>query len=392
MKFLRTVRYVGVDEMKVYVDNGASTKVDEKVLKAMEPYFTEKYGNASSLHDFGREALEGLEKARDVIAKKINAQSREVIFTSGGTESDNMAVIGVAYLDKGKNHIITSSIEHPAVLNTCHALEKKGFDVTYLPVDEDGFVDPKDVENAITDKTALVTIMHANNETGVIEPIEEIGKICREKKVLFHTDAVQSFTKVPINVKKMNVDMMSISSHKIHGPKGVGALYVRTGVKIKKMMYGGKHEFNLRPGTENVAGAIGFAEAVKQMKDFDFKRVEGLRDKLIEGIFDSIERVKLNGPRENRLCNNVNFSYLGLEGETISTYLSMKGIATSTGSACASASLEPSHVLIAMGMKHEDAHGSIRMTLSKFTTEEEIEYILQVLPDIIKKSRRISPL
>jgi cysteine desulfurase len=378
--------------MKVYVDNGASTKVDEKVLKAMEPYFTEKYGNASSLHDFGRDALEGLEKARSVIAKKINAQSGEIIFTSGGTESDNMAVIGAAYVDKEKNHIITSAIEHPAVLNTCQALEKKGFSVTYLSVDEEGFVNPKDVENAITDKTALVTIMHANNETGVIEPIEEIGKICREKGVLFHTDAVQSFTKVKIDVKKMNIDMASVSSHKIHGPKGIGALYVRTGVKIKKLMYGGKHEFNLRPGTENVAGAIGFAEAVKQMNDSDVKRVEGLRDKLIKGISESIERVKLNGPRENKLCNNVNFSYLGLEGETISTYLSMKGVATSTGSACASASLEPSHVLIAMGMKHEDAHGSIRMTLSKFTTEEEIDYILKVLPDIIKKSRRISPL
>ena len=378
--------------MKVYVDNGASTKVDEKVLKAMEPYFTEKYGNASSLHDFGRDALEGLEKARTIIAKKINASAGEIIFTSGGTESDNMAVIGAAYANKNKNHIITSAIEHPAILNTCQELEKRGFDVTYLSVDEGGFVDPKDVESAITDKTALVTIMHANNETGVIEPIEEIGKICREKGVLFHTDTVQSFTKVDINVKKMNIDMASFSSHKIHGPKGVGALYVRTGVKIKKLMYGGKHEFNLRPGTENVAGAIGFAEAVKQMKDSNVKHVTELRDKLIEGVFDSIERVKLNGPRENRLCNNVNFSYLGLEGETISTYLSMKGVATSTGSACASASLEPSHVLIAMGMKHEDAHGSIRMTLSKFTTEEEIEYILKVLPDIIKKSRRISPL
>ncbi|MBC8443987.1 cysteine desulfurase NifS [Candidatus Woesearchaeota archaeon] len=378
--------------MKVYVDNGASTKVDGKVLKAMEPYFTEKYGNASSLHDFGRDALEGLEKARTIIAKKINASAGEIIFTSGGTESDNMAVIGAAYANKNKNHIITSAIEHPAILNTCQELEKRGFDVTYLSVDEGGFVDPKDVESAITDKTALVTIMHANNETGVIEPIEEIGKICREKGVLFHTDTVQSFTKVDINVKKMNIDMASFSSHKIHGPKGVGALYVRTGVKIKKLMYGGKHEFNLRPGTENVAGAIGFAEAVKQMKDSNVKHVTELRDKLIEGVFDSIERVKLNGPRENRLCNNVNFSYLGLEGETISTYLSMKGVATSTGSACASASLEPSHVLIAMGMKHEDAHGSIRMTLSKFTTEEEIEYILKVLPDIIKKSRRISPL
>jgi len=383
---------VGVDEMKVYVDNGASTKVDEKVLKVMEHYFTEKYGNASSLHDFGREALEGLEKARSIIAKKINAKAGEIIFTSGGTESDNLAVIGTAYVDKDKNHIITSAIEHPAVLNTCQELERRGFSVTYLSVDEDGFVNPKDVENAITDKTALVTIMHANNETGVIEPVEEIGKICRKKGVLFHTDAVQSFTKVKIDVKKMNIDMASFSAHKVHGPKGIGALYVRNGVKIKKIMQGGKHEFNMRPGTENVAGAIGFAEAVKQMKDSDVKHIAELRDRLINGIESDIERVKLNGPIDGRLCNNINFSYLGLEGETISTYLSMKGVATSTGSACASASLEPSHVLIAMGMKHEDAHGSIRMTLSKFTTEEEIEYILKVLPDIIKKSRRISPL
>jgi cysteine desulfurase len=376
--------------MKAYLDNGASTRVDEKVVKEMIPFFTEKYGNASSLHSFGRDALEGLEKARRTIAKKINARADEIIFTSGGTESDNIAIWGIAFLDKKKNHLITSKIEHPAVLNMFKALEKMNFDVTYLDVNKEGFIDLEQLKNSITSKTALVSIMHANNEIGTIQDIRAIGKICKEKNVIFHTDAVQSFTKVPLNVKKDNVDLASFSSHKIHGPKGIGALYIRNGVELVKMMQGGKHEFNKRPGTENVPGAIGFAKAVSLMNEKEIKNIEKLRNKLINGIMKNIPDVSLNGPKENRLCNNVNISFQGVEGETIGTYLDMKGIATSTGSACASKSLNPSHVLMAMGLKAEQAHGSIRMTLSRFTTEKEIDYVLKELPGIVKKARRIS--
>jgi cysteine desulfurase len=376
--------------MKVYLDNGASTRVDGRVVKEMIPYFTEKYGNASSLHSFGRTALEGLEKARRTIAKKINARSDEIIFTSGGTESDNLAIYGAAFMNKNKNHLITSSIEHPAVLNTFKDLEKKGFKVTYLDVDKEGFIDINQLKKSITKKTALVSIMHANNEVGTIQDIRAIGKICKEKNVIFHTDSVQSFTKVNINVKKDHIDLASFSSHKIHGPKGVGALYIRNGLKIVKMMQGGKHEFNKRPGTENVPGAVGFAKAVSLMNKKEIKKIEKLRNKLINGIMEQIKDVSLNGPKENRLCNNVNISFKGVEGETIGTYLDMKGIATSTGSACASKSLNPSHVLTAMGFKAEQAHGSIRMTLSRFTTEKEIDYVLKVLPKIVKKARRIS--
>ena len=376
--------------MKAYLDNGASTKVDEKVVKEMIPYFTEKYGNASSLHGFGRYALEGLEKARRTIAKKINSRADEIIFTSGGTESDNLAIYGAAYINPKKKHLITSAIEHPAVLKTFQNLEKKGFQVTYLGVDKEGFVDIRELEEALTKETVLVSIMHANNEVGAIQNIREIGMLCHKYGALFHTDAVQSITKVPINVKKDHIDLASFSSHKIHGPKGVGALFVRYDLDLEKLMHGGKHEFDRRPGTENVPGAVGFAKAVSLVKDKDVKRIKKLRDKLIDGILKDIPNVSLNGSRERRLCNNVNISFNGIEGETIGTYLDMKGIATSTGSACASKSLNPSHVLMAMGLKVEQAHGSIRMTLSKFTTEKEIDYVLKVLPEIVKKARRIS--
>ena len=376
--------------MKAYLDNGASTRVDEKVIKEMIPYFTEKYGNASSLHSFGRYALEGLEKARRTIAKKINSRADEIIFTSGGTESDNLAIYGAAYINPKKKHLITSAIEHPAVLKTFQNLEKKGFQVTYLGVDKEGFVDIRELEEALTKETVLVSIMHANNEVGAIQNIREIGMLCHKYGALFHTDAVQSITKVPINVKKDHIDLASFSSHKIHGPKGVGALFVRYDLDLEKLMHGGKHEFDRRPGTENVPGAVGFAKAVSLVKDKDVKRIKKLRDKLIDGILKDIPNVSLNGSRERRLCNNVNISFNGIEGETIGTYLDMKGIATSTGSACASKSLNPSHVLMAMGLKVEQAHGSIRMTLSKFTTEKEIDYVLKVLPEIVKKARRIS--
>ncbi len=376
--------------MKVYLDNGASTRVDEKVVKEMIPYFTEKYGNASSLHGFGRTALEGLEKARKTIAKKINARADEIIFTSGGTESDNLAIYGVAYINPRKKYLITSSIEHPAVLNTFKDLEKKGFEVTYLGVDKEGFVDIRELEEALNNKTALVSIMHANNEMGSIQNIREMGMLCHKYGALFHTDAVQSFTKVLINVKKDHIDIASFSSHKINGPKGVGALFVRHDLDLEKLMQGGRHEFNRRPGTENVPGAVGFAKAVSLMNEKEVKKIEKLRNKLINGIMKNIPDVSLNGPKENRLCNNVNISFNGIEGETVGTYLDMKGIATSTGSACASKSLSPSHVLTAMGLKVENAHGSIRMTLSKFTTEKEIDYVLKELPGIVKKARRIS--
>jgi len=380
--------------MKVYLDNGASTKVDPRVVKVMIPYFNEKYGNASSLHEFGNEASLSLEKARGIIAKKIGAKREEIIFTSGGTESDNLAIIGAAQGGKikGKNHIITSNIEHPAVLNTCKELEEQGFDVTYLKVNKQGFIEPKDVKNAITSKTILVSIMHANNEIGTIQPIREIGQICKDMGVLFHTDAVQSFTKVSINVRKDNIDLASFSSHKIHGPKGIGALYVRKGVELKKIIYGGKHEFNLRPGTENVAGAVGFAKAVQLVKKADLERILTLRNKLINVVLKNIPNVNLNGSKQNRLCNNANICFNDVEGETIGMYLSMKGVSTSTGSACASKSLSPSKVLIAIGLNHAQANSSVRMTLSKFTTEKEINYVLKILPKIIKKARRISPI
>ena len=382
---------MGGNNMKVYLDNGASTKVDPKVVKVMIPYFSEKYGNASSLHEFGNEAFLALEKARGIIARKIGAKIDEIIFTSGGTESDNLAILGVAS-SKDKNHIITSNIEHPAVLNSCKELEERGFEVTYLKVNKEGFIELKDVKNAITSKTVLVSIMHANNEIGTIQPIREIGQICKDKGVLFHTDAVQSFTKVSIDVRKDNIDLASFSSHKIHGPKGIGVLYVRKGIELKKIIHGGKHEFDLRPGTENVSGAVGFAKAIQLVKKQDIERILKLRNKLINGVLKNISNVALNGSKYNRLCNNANICFNNVEGETIGMYLSMKGIATSTGSACASKSLSPSKVLMAIGLNHAQANSSVRMTLSKFTTEKEINYVLKVLPKIIKKARRISPI
>ena len=382
---------MGGNNMKVYLDNGASTKVDPKVVKVMIPYFSEKYGNASSLHEFGNEAFLALEKARGIIARKIGTKIDEIIFTSGGTESDNLAILGVAS-SKDKNHIITSNIEHPAVLNSCKELEERGFEVTYLKVNKEGFIELKDVKNAITSKTVLVSIMHANNEIGTIQPIREIGQICNDKGVLFHTDAVQSFTKVSIDVRKDNIDLASFSSHKIHGPKGIGVLYVRKGIELKKIIHGGKHEFDLRPGTENVSGAVGFAKAIQLVKKQDIERILKLRNKLINGVLKNISNVALNGSKYNRLCNNANICFNNVEGETIGMYLSMKGIATSTGSACASKSLSPSKVLMAIGLNHAQANSSVRMTLSKFTTEKEINYVLKVLPKIIKKARRISPI
>jgi len=376
----------------IYFDNAASTKVDSEVLKAMLPYFSEEYGNASSVHQIGQKARQALEKSRRIIAREINAKRHEIVFTSGGTESNNFALKGLFFENyPKKNHLIVSKIEHDCILNTCKWLETQGAKVTYLDVDEKGFVNLEQLKNSINEKTFLVSIMHANNEIGTIQDLESIGKICKEKKVLFHTDACQSFTKVPINVKKMNLGLMSLNSHKIHGPKGVGALYIREGISITPLMHGGGHERKFRSGTENISGIVGFAKAVEISKKKDIEKMKQLRDKLIHGIL-KIENTKLNGSiGEKRLCNNVNVCFNNVEGEAIGGYLENAGIYTSTGSACASHSLESSHVLKAIGLTPLQTNSSIRISINKYTTEKEIDYFLEKIYDIIKKLRRFSP-
>lgn len=382
--------------MKVYMDNAATTKLSPDVLNAMMPYLTDIYGNASSVHAFGREAREGVEHARNQVAAAINASPDEIFFTAGGTESDNMAIKGVAhkYAKKGK-HIITTAIEHHAVLHTCEALEKEGYEVTYLPVDEDGLISVEQVKAAMRDDTLLVTVMLANNEVGTIEPIAEIGALCRERNVLFHTDAVQAVCHVPIDVKVMNIDLMSISAHKFHGPKGIGALYCRKGIVLEPVIVGGAQERKRRAGTENVAGIVGLGAAIERAHknmSADMARVSALRDKLISGILKNIPYVKLNGHPTQRLPQNVNFSIRYIEGESILLMLDINGIAASSGSACTSGSLDPSHVLLAMGIPHEIAHGSLRLTLSDMTTDEEVDYVLETLTKIVKRLRDMSPL
>ncbi len=379
--------------MRVYLDHAATTPVDEEVLEAMQDFFSKKFGNASSLHSWGREAREALEESREKVAKLINADANEIIFTGSGTESDNLAIKGIAY-KHGKGHIITSRIEHPAVLETCKYLEKKGFDVTYLPVDKYGLVDPEKVEEAIRDDTILITIMHANNEIGTIEPIEEIGKIAKKHAIPFHTDAVQSVGKIDVDVKKLNVDLLSMSSHKIYGPKGVGALFIKHGIKIEPILHGGGHEYGLRSSTENVAGIVGFAKAcelAKKRLHEDAEKTRKLRDKIIKEVL-KIEESYLTGHPEKRLPNNASFYFKGIEGESLVLMLDAKGIATSTGSACSSKKLQASHVLLAIGVKPEDAHGSLRVTLGRENNEEEIDYFLEVLPQVVNELRKISPL
>jgi len=377
----------------IYFDNAASTKVDDEVLKSMQPYFSLNYGNASSIHEMGQIAKEALEKARKTIADSINALPEEIIFTSGGTESNNFAIKSIAFSNKKKNHIITSKVEHDCVLGSCKWLELQGFKVTYLDVDKFGAVNPEDVKKAITKKTCLVTIMHANNEVGTINNIAEIGKICRKAKVYFHSDACQSYTKVPIDVKEMNIDLLTINSHKIHGPKGVGALFIKKSTKITAWQNGGGHEFGLRSGTENVSGIVGFAKSVEISDKKNIEAMAKLRDYLIEKIIAEIPDVKLNGATGiDRLCNNVNFSFIGIEGEGILLMLSEKGFMVSTGSACSSTSLKASHVLLAMGLKHAVAHGSIRFSLSKYNNKGEIDLLVKELKPIIAKLREMSPL
>ncbi len=381
---------------KVYLDYAATAPTDPEVLKAMEPYFSEKFGNASSLHSYGQEAKKGIEDSRQALAGLIGARPEEIVFTSGGTESDNFAIFGTAYaLEKKGNHIITSAIEHHAITEPLKLLEKKGFKVTYLKVDRHGLVSPQDLKEAITGKTILVSIMHANNEIGTLQPIVELGKIAREKGICFHTDAVQTVGHIPVNVDDLNADLLSLSAHKFYGPKGVGALYVRKGMRLETFMRGGDQEMGRRASTYNTTGIVGLGKAVEicreKMRD-EIKLQSFLRDRLIKEIPASIPEVVLNGHPSMRLPNNVNFSIKYIEGESMLLNLDLFGIACSTGSACTSSSLEPSHVLLAIGLDHETAHGSLRITLGRWTTEKDIDYFMEKLPQVVKKLRAMSPL
>lgn len=381
---------------KVYVDNAATTRVLPEIARELERFYTEEYGNPSSLYELGREAGKQLAAARERIAARLGCLPAELIFTSGGSESDNYAIFGVAekFKDKGK-HIISSAFEHHAVLHTLNALEKRGWEVTYLPVYENGIVKVSDVEAAIRPDTVLITIMHANNEIGTIQPIEEISAIAKKHGVLVHTDAVQSVGHIDIDVKKLGVDMLSLSGHKFHAPKGVGALYLRSGLKLPNLIYGGAQESGRRAGTENVAGitalAMALDSACEKMKENN-ARMLALRERLIDGVLSTIPYTRLNGDREKRLPGNANFSIEYIEGEAILLMLDMYGIAASSGSACTSGSLDPSHVLLAIGLPHETAHGSLRITLSDENSSEDIDYILEVLPKIVQKLRDMSPL
>ena len=381
---------------RIYLDNAATTAVSPEVLEAMLPYFTQCFGNPSSIHSTGRDARRVVDAARKQVAAAIGAQPQEIYFTAGGSESDNWAIKGTAFAKRSKgNHIITSAIEHHAVLHTCAWLEKQGFEVTYLPVDEFGRVRVEDVEKAITDKTILITIMAANNEIGTIQPIAEIGKLAHDKGILFHTDAVQAIGAMPIDVNAMHIDMLSMSGHKFHGPKGIGALYIRKGVKIDQYLHGGAQERGQRAGTENLAGIVGMGKAIEiatQHLEENAARLTVLRDKLIDGILAEIPDVRLNGHRTQRLPNNVNVSVRYVEGEALLLRLDLAGIAGSSGSACTSGSLDPSHVLLAIGLPHEIAHGSLRLSLGTDTTEAEIDEGLDKLPGIVKNLRDMSPL
>lgn len=382
---------------RIYLDHSATTPVDPEVAAIMMTYYTEKYGNPSSVHSFGREARQALEEARRQVAELIGATPQEITFTSGGTESDNLAIIGTAEaMSKKGKHLITSAIEHHAVLETCEFLAKNGYELTIIPVDEEGIVSVEDVRKAIRPDTILISVMHANNEVGSIQPIAEIGNLAKEHGITFHVDAVQSLGKIPINVQELNVDLLTVSSHKIYGPKGVGALYVRKGVRLAPRAHGGSQEKKRRSGTENTPGIIGFGKACeligKRMVKEHARQII-LRDRLMNGIIERIKHVKVNGPiGEKRLANNVNVSIRFVEGESLLLSLDMLGIAASSGSACTSGSLDPSHCLLAMGLVHEIAHGSLRLSLGSQNTEEEIDYVLEQLPKIVERLRMMSPL
>ncbi len=383
-----------MNERRIYMDNAATTATRPEVLEVMLPYFTQYYGNSSSIHSFGRDARRALENARKQVAAALNCEAREVYFTAGGSESDNWAIRCALQNKKGK-HIITSAIEHHAVLHTCEYMEKQGYEVTYLPVDEFGVVSVENVKNAIRPDTALITIMAANNEIGTIQPIAEIGKIAREAGILFHTDAVQAIGAIPVDVKEWNVDMLSLSGHKFHAPKGVGALYIRKGIRISNLIYGGAQERGLRAGTENLPGIVGLGKAIElavaELPEYA-ERMTMLRDKLIDGILTNISDVQLNGHRTQRLPGNVNVSVRYVEGEALLMRLDLAGIAASSGSACTSGSLDPSHVLLAIGLPHEIAHGSLRLSLGSETTEKDVDYVIDTLPNIVNTLRAMSPL
>ncbi len=380
----------------IYVDHAATTAVKKEVLDAMIPYYTEKYGNPSSIYSIGRESKKAIEEARDKVAAAISAQPKEIFFTGSGTEADNWAIKGVAYANRQKGkHIITSAIEHHAVLHTCQYLESDGFEITYLPVDENGLIRLDDLKKAIRPDTILITIMFANNEIGTIQPIAEIGQIAKEHKIYFHTDAVQAMGNVHINVEEMNIDLLSMSSHKFYGPKGIGALYIRKGTKIISFMHGGAQERGRRASTENVAAIVGFGKAIElatsNMDEYN-KKLTAFRDRTIDEIQKRVPFIKLNGDRYKRLPGNVNFSFSFIEGESLLLMLDMKGIAASSGSACTSGSLDPSHVLLAIGLPHETAHGSLRISYGDENTNEDVDYILETIPPIVERLREMSPL
>lgn len=383
-------------EQFVYADNAATTKLSPAVLEAMMPYLTEEYGNPSSLYRFGNHAKRAIEQARKEVADVLGAEPFEILFTGGGTEADNwIKEIMRSLKARGKNHFITSAVEHHALLHSAQRLQKEGFEVTFIPVDREGQIDPEQVRAAIRPETGLVSIMFANNEIGTIYPIQEIGAICRQAGVLFHTDAVQAAGHLPINVKEMNIDLLSLSAHKFHGPKGVGAFYCRRGIPLPSLIDGGAQERGKRAGTENVAGIVGLGAALRlaneEMSETS-ARVSAMRDRLIDGILQTVPMCRLNGPRHNRLPGNCNISFLGIEGESLLLRLDLAGIAASSGSACASSSLDPSHVLLAIGLPHEVAHGSVRLSLSDYNTEEDVDYILEKLPEIVSTLRSMSPL
>lgn len=380
----------------IYMDNAATTKLKEEVLEEMLPYFTKNYGNPSSVYSLGSTSKVAIAEARQEIANVIGANPREIFFTGSGSESDNWAIKGIAYANKEKGrHIITSKIEHQAVLHTCEYLEKQGFEVTYLDVDEDGKIDLNQLKDSIKEETILISIMYANNEIGTIQPIREIGEIAKDNNILFHTDSIQVIGNTRIDVKELNIDLLSLSAHKFHGPKGVGALYIRQGVRIDNLISGGGQERNRRAGTENVPGIVGMGKAIKlasENLDSHREKMIELRDYLIEKIEDNIDHVKLNGHRTDRLPNNVNISFEFIEGESLLLSLDMEGIAASSGSACTSGSLDPSHVLMAIGLTHEIAHGSLRLSLSDYNTKDDIDYVVEKLIDIVARLRKMSPL
>lgn len=384
-----------MEKRYIYADNAATTRVSDEVLQTMLPYFTEHYGNASSIYEKGRYAQKCIEEAREDIAKCINAKPNEIFYTSCGSESDNWALKSTCerLKSRGKKHIVTSVFEHHAILHTCQYLEKQGFEVTYVPIDEYGYVNPKDVEDAIREDTAIVSIMFANNEIGTIQPIEEIGKICKAKKVLFHTDAVQAVGHVDIDVKKLNIDMLSASGHKIHAQKGIGFLYVRSGVQLPNFIHGGAQERNKRAGTENVPAIMGLAKAMQIACTNIPERMAKItekRNRIIEGLL-TIPKTRLNGGKDSRLAGNLNISFEGIEGESLLLMLDSYGICASSGSACTSGSLDPSHVLLALGLKHEVAHGSLRLSIDETITDEDVDYILEVVPKVVKHLRDMSP-